>query len=218
MEKTEGYKNYSEINPRLSHTLFSKTPSNFPKYDKKSHANTCLRRNVCSCKQNESTGNFERSSTRAQLCVSTFSSTESRRIGPTDIQPQSTKQICKNRTVSFDKLVPNSRLPTTQGLDVQDRFIPSLFSLKNSRIAQTIPTYHIRSKSVGNDMPSIWSEHSSRNFFHTNKLGCSNTKRKMEHENSSLSRRFFVGSSRCTNSSQPRQTGSKNITATGMAS
>lgn len=180
--------------------------------------NTCVRRNDCHYKDYEKTGHFKNSSSRTKFCVSTVPGAEVRWDCPTHIQPQSVKSLRKSQTISFDKYVSHPKLPSTQRLDVQSRPLPGIFSFENNKRTQAVSTCHLRSEVAGNDLSPIRSKHSSKNLFYPNQLDCSSAKRKMEHENCSVFRRFFDCTSRCRHTTHPYQTSSPNVTKNGVAS
>lgn len=204
-------------NPRVSHSLFPKTSTSTCKCGQKSISNTLFRRDGISSQQNESSGHLTNCSTLTKLHITSFSSTESRRDIPANIQPKSTKRICDDRTVSLNQHVSCPRLSSTQGLDVQGRFIPSLLSPKNNRITQALPAACVQRRVIRDDLSPIWSEHRSKNFFHSVELGSSALKRKMEHKNSSLFRRFPASPSERTRVTESCKNYHSNIAVSRLA-
>ena len=217
MESDRGTRDCSKINSGISNTIYQKTSTCNPKCIQEPLSNICLKRNVCNNKQNEITRRFESRSTLSEFHIPVISRTENRRICPSHIQSQSTKRLRENRTISPNKYVSHSGLSTTTRLDVQSGPIPSVFSLKNNRVSQALPSPYIRSRTVGDDMPSIWVEYGPQNFLNPYKLGGPNLTRKMECKNRCVSRRLFNSTSKCANTSKSCQTHSENITESWVA-
>lgn len=218
MEGNGGTRNCFKINSRVSHTIYPQTSSSIPKCNQRSLSNTCLKRNGCNYKQNESSGHPKSGSTLTEFHFPSIFDTKTRRINPSDIQPKSVKRICEGPTISLNKYVSHPRLSSTTRLDVQSGPITGIFPLKNFKITQALPSPCLQPRTVRNDLPSVRVEHCTQNLFNTNELGCPNITRTMEHSNHCLSRRLFNSKSKCTRSSRSRQAHIRYITKSWLAS
>lgn len=208
-----------KTNSRLSDTILRKTTACTSNCDKESPSYTCIQRNVSNHSQNESSRYLRSSSTNdSQFHFSTVSGSKDRWYLPAHIQPESAKPIHKNRTILSNKHGSHTRLPTIAGLDVQNRFIPSLFPSEGSRITQTLPQTSLRSRNTRNDLPTLWPKHSSKDLRNTHKLGGPNPARKVEHEGPSISRRLFNSQPGSVPVAKPSQNNSSSITVSGVAS
>lgn len=217
MEGNGGTRNSSKINSRVSHTIYSQTSSDIPKCDQRSLSNTCLRRNVCKSKQNESSGHSKSCSTLTEFHFPSIFDPKTRRINPSHIQPKSVKRICEGPTISLNKHVSHPGLSATTRLDVQSGPITGIFPLKNFKVTQALPSPCIQPRTVGNDLPSVRFEHCTQNLFNTNELGRSNITRTLEHPNHCLSRRLFNRTSKCRRSSRSCRAHIKYVTKSWLA-
>lgn len=217
MEDNGGTRDNFKIDSRVSHTIFSEAPTCLPKCNSRSLSNSCLKRNVCNCKQNEKTRHFKTSSALTKFHFPSISGTKTGWICQADIQSQSSKRFCNDRTVSTHKYVPHPRLHSTSGLDVQNRPISSLFSSQHSQSTQALPTTNLQSRITRNDVPPIRVEHIPKDVLHTHKLGSSLTERNLEHEDHSVLGRFLNSKPKVTRASRARQSNYTNTTESGMA-
>lgn len=160
--------------------------------------------------RNESAGCPPTSKFISELCVSSVPGPQVRRICPSNFQLKSTKRVCGSQAISFNKHVQGSRLPSASGLDVQDRSFTGLLPSENSTVTPTLPTACVQDRAARNDLPTIWSEHSSQNFLNTNKLDCSPATREMEGTNTGLFGRFLNCKSKSTNITQSCRNCNKN--------
>lgn len=217
MEGNECTKNSFKDNSRISHPFLSKTSTYLPGCNQLSVPNSCFRLHDHNNSQNEKAGRSKDCTPITKLHFPSVSCAEARRVSPPYIQPQSVKRICANRTLPFDKHVSHPRFPAAAGLDVQDRHIPSVLSFENSRAAQALSKTHLRRGVIGNDLPSVRFEYSSKNLLNVNELGGSNAARHVEHENPSISRRHFDSKSKSKNTARSCQSHSTNIKKSRMA-
>lgn len=102
-------------------------------------------------------------------------------------------------------------------LDVQNRFVPSIFSCKRKQVAQTLSAPSIQPGVVRNDLSSIRSEYCPKNLFYAHELGGPNITGKMEHEDPGIPRRLFASTPECSHASRACQNNCTNITKTGVA-
>lgn len=202
MERNGSPRNYLKTNSGISNTIFSKTPPFVPQCQTKSVSNSHIRGNVSNNHQNEKTGHSKNSSTLPKLHLSLISSAKARRICSSNLQPQSPKRLCVDRTISLNKYVSNSRFPPASRLDVQGGFIPGIFPPQNIGVTKTLPTSHIQRRAIRDDLSPVRFKHSPQNFFYSYKLGGSQITRKMEYANTSVFRRLFNCTSECKHTSR----------------
>lgn len=205
-------RNNTKTYQRLPHTFLPKTSTCFSEHSKRPISHPCLRRNVSNYTQDEIARDFRSCTDITKFHFPSISCAETRWNIPSHIQPQSAKRPCENGTVSLNKHAPHTGFPATTRLDVQNRLVTSVLPSTCNQISQVFPSPHIQSRAARNDMPALRLEHCPKNVFHSDELGSTTVARKMEYENSSLSRRFLNCKSRCGHSSQPCENHGTDIT------
>jgi hypothetical protein len=207
VERIGGSRNCVKAHSRLPHSLLSQTSTDCPKC-KQPFTHSHFRGNDRSYSRHESSGHSQVDTNISKLYFKLIPGTENRRYTTSDFQSKSFKQICKGRKVSSHKHVSSTRISPTTGLVVQNRFESGLFSCKYSRNSQTLPTHNLQQRVVRNDLPTIWSVHSSQSLLNSHELDSTKvTPRKCA--NPSLPGRFSISTSRPSSSQQSCQNDSK---------
>lgn len=201
--------NNSKVDSGLPYTLSSKTPAHLPKSNQRPVSHSGLRRNEHYHKKYEITRRSKDCTAHAKFHIPNVPGTQTGRVFTPYFQPQSAKRLCHNRTLSPNKCATYTRLSSASGLALQNRPVPSIFSFKNGEGANEIPTSYLQSRVVRNDLPAIRPEYITKSIYHTDQLDCTKVKRPMECQDTSLSRRFFTGTSMPKYPAQTREYSNK---------
>lgn len=217
MEGNESTQYNFRIDSGIPHSFLSKTSTNLPRPCQRPVPYACLGRYVQDNSKHEITRCPKKCTPVTKLHFPSISGAEARRVGQTYIQSESSKRVCANRTISFDKHASHPRLPPAAGLAVQDRYITSLFSSESRKVPQALSSPYIQRTVVGNDLSSVWFEHGSKNIFNVDKLGGSNLTRKMEYKNPSLLGRPLDCPPKCKHIARARQPHGANVAVPRVA-
>lgn len=132
-------------------------------------------------------------------------------------QSEATKSIRDNRSVSTYKHAPHSRFSSTNGLDVQSRFIAGLFPSSSGPVQQTISASNLQRRVTGNDLPSIRAKHSAEDLRMSYKLDRTSTAQKRSQADR-VPGRFSIGSSKPQCFSQTCQSSRKHAESARVSS
>lgn len=203
MEEFRGPRIDIKNNKRLPHTVYSQTAS-INARSKEPVVHSYLRRYDGDNSKNDSSRNSEASKVFSQFHFAALSSTKKRRVSPPNFQLKSFERIRENGTVSPHKYESHSRLSTTAGLDVQNRFESSLFSSQNRKTTPALSSPNLRWETTRNDLPSIWTKDGTKNLLNSHQLGGSDlaTKKYTYHN---ILGRYFACPSKCSHSTKTRK-------------
>lgn len=175
-------------NKRVSHTLFTSTATCSTTVKRKSVQHGSFGCNDVHNHPNATPGCIRCCQGLAKFCVHNVSCAKGRRVAPTHLQPSCLEQLRNHRQVQINKCSSSPRLPSTKGLDVQNRPVTGLFSPSRSSISQTVPTSNLRREINGNDVPPVRSEHGSQGICLPIELGSSVTQGSRDSNNRLLRR------------------------------
>lgn len=99
---------------------------------------------------------------------------------------------------------------------MQARHIPGLLSFERSGVAQTVFTPNLQKTVISNDLPPLWSQHSSKNLCQSDKLDCPSNE-KQRYANFGSARRFSSCTPGPRNSFKPCEPARKDNAIFGLA-
>lgn len=132
-----------------------------------------------------------------------------RRKQSTNFQSESIERVHRHESFQDNKHVPNSKFSTAERLVMQNRPVTGLLPSANCEITQMLSPASLQQQTVRNEMPTLRSQYSTKDFRNTVELDGPNYQ-KSGYQGHCLPRRFLDRKSRFDSFEQSHENSDKN--------